>query len=107
MVLLYLTPPKWLQCHTLPGFCPRLSQDVFPYAKTNALGWVGGKRVASLEIQSFKIEWLLRRKGSHNPPCALCCVCCTLSSRKCEAVLTIPKAGPPILKDEGKNRLAK
>ena len=49
MVILYLPPSKRLQRQNYPGFCPRLSQDVSSYAKANAQGWVGGKRVAPVQ----------------------------------------------------------
>ena len=80
MVILYLPPSKRLQRQNYPGFCPRLSQDVSSYAKANAQGWVGGKRVASVQIESFQ-KWPRPKKELDSPPGQSCCVrCCAQDS---------------------------
>ena len=53
MVILYLPPPTWPHRDTAMPRTPRVLSspvtDVPPYARATAPGWVGGKRVASVE----------------------------------------------------------
>ena len=60
MVILYLPPPTWphrdtAMPRTPPGTCHHSTQGVSPYAKATALGWVGGKRVASARDREFEV----------------------------------------------------